>query len=200
MSSTTPTPQTWTLRLKSHKTTVLLHIDPLQTFSSIKATLHKALQETGGVHTLDPLTHESTALPLPSSPSDIQFGRPANPLEPSAGFQLGEWETSSPFGEDEDVAPVEDVKGKGKAKVGASKGKSAVAAAGDCPKGVGLRDGAVLAFRWRGDGLYEGEGDFDPEGGYVDGVDMWGVKMASFEDSYGVENEGDVGGRGEFEG
>jgi hypothetical protein len=29
---------------------------------------------------------------------------------------------------------------------------------------------------------------------------MWGVKLASFEDAYGVNNETDVGGAREYEG
>ena len=73
-----------------------------------------------------------------------------------------------------------------------------------CPKGAGLRDGAVLAFRWRGDGIWDGDEDvdIDMEDGIAGGkkMDMWGVRIASFEDSYGVENEGDVGGVREFEG
>lgn len=168
-----PTPQTWTLRLKSHRTTVLLHIDPLHTFPAIKSTLYTALQETG-------LRASSTGpeIPLPPSPSHIQFGRPVDPLDPSQGFTLGEWETPAV---DEEV-DIDEGKGKGKA----AKGGKKTADARDCPKGAGLKDGSVLAFRWEGDGGGEEAG--------------WGVKIASFEDAYGVLNEGDVGGRGEFDG
>jgi len=182
MEATEPAPQTWTLRLKSRKTTVLLHVDPLHTFATIKSHLYHALQETG---LKDPETGD--LIPLPSSPSDIKLGRPVNPNEPSKGFQLGEWETL-PL-EDEEG---EDVKGKGKAKTGRPK-KSDVAGVKDCPKGAGLRDGAMLAFRWKDDGT-----KWEDEDG--DATDMWGVKLASFEDSYGVDNETDVGGGGEFEG
>lgn len=191
---TTPTPQTWTLRLKSHRTTILLHIDPLQSFSSIKTTLHTALSETG-----ISASASSPPLRLPASPSAIQLGRPIDPLDATRGFTLGEWETPD---SDDEVAIEDEAsskgKGKGKAaKAAGLKGKKEGAADGarDCPKGAGLKDGAVLAFRWDGDGgpLGEGAGEHDEER-------MWGVTLASFEDAYGVQNEADVGARAEFEG
>src|SRR5207249_1478787 len=147
MAFTTPSPLTWTLRFKSRKTTILLHVDPLHTFSTIKSHLYTALQETG---LRDPDTNEQ--IPLPSSPSDIQLGRPVNPNEPRQGFQLGEWEYPPP---DDDDGDTNGGKGKGKAKATRLRksGEDAVGAANvkDCPKGAGLRDGAVLAFRWPDD-------------------------------------------------
>lgn len=88
---------------------------------------------------------------------------------------LGEWEEAAA---DSDVE-VDEGKGKGKAK-GVKRGAGA-----DCPKGAGLKDGAVLAFRWDGEGMRGSE---------------WEVQIASFEDAYGVQNESDVGARAEFEG
>ncbi|RMZ68443.1 Kinesin 6 [Pyrenophora seminiperda CCB06] len=174
-----PEPLTWTLRLKSHKTTVLLHVDPLSTFESIKTYLYNALQETGLNH---PDTEEP--IPLPPSASDIQFGRPVNINDASEGFQLGLWEYTNAEEEEEDVG-----KGKGKAKA------KAVPVVKQCPKGAGLRDGSVLAFRWAGDGSWDGEEEFSTAKG-----DMWGVQLARFEDAWGEENETDVGGEREFEG
>ncbi|KAF2440035.1 hypothetical protein P171DRAFT_435857 [Karstenula rhodostoma CBS 690.94] len=188
MAFTTSSAQTWTLRLKSHKTTVLLHVDPLQTFTTIKEQLYKALEETGLRDS------DSEPISLPPSPSDIELGRPSSINDPHRGFQLGEWEYS-PL-EEEDA---EDLKGKGKAKAGCPKKSGAVGADSvkDCPKGAGLRDGAVLAFRWKGN---RSEEDADLERADGRKVDMWGVKLASYEDNYGVENEMDVGGGREFEG
>jgi hypothetical protein len=186
---TTPTPTTWTLRLKSHRTTVLLHIDPLTPFTTIKKTLHTALTETG----LSPF-EGGPEISLPSSPEEIQLGRPRDPLDASQGFVLGEWESAQSDDEVdiEDVAEESKGKGKGKGKAAASsaaaKGKGRKSeGAGDCPKGAGLKDGAVLAFRWEGDGTAPEESS-------------WGVQLAIYEDAYGVQNEGDVGGRAEFEG
>lgn len=180
---TTPTPLTWTLRLKSRKTTVLLHVDPLHTFSTIKSHLYDALKETD---LKDPETNES--IPLPDSPSDIQLGRPVDINDASQGFQLGEWEL--PAEEDEDDGG----KGKGKAKAGGPS-KNTATAGGDCPKGASLKDGAVLAFRWAGDGIWDGGEDADMESD-----NSWGVKLASFYDAYDVNNETDVGGGKQFEG
>lgn len=171
-----PTPQTWTLRFKSHRTTVFLHIDPLHTFSTIKSTLYTALQETG----LRASDH-GPEIALPASPSDIQLGRPVDPLDASQGFVLGEWETAP--SDDEVAVEEEEAKAKGKGK---GRKTAAVENVKECPKGAGLKDGGVLAFRWEGDGAGEGE--------------SWGVTLASFEDAYGVQNEMDVGARGEFEG
>lgn len=176
----TPSPLTWTLRLKSHKTTVLLHVDPLTTFESIKTYLYDALQETGFTN---PDTDES--IPLPESAADIQLGRPVNVNDANEGFQLGEWEYTNTE-EDEDEG-----KGKGKAKA------KATANVKQCPKGAGLKDGTVLAFRWAGDGSWDGEDEFDISKGKRG--DMWGVKLASFEDAWGEENETDVGGGREFD-
>lgn len=179
---TTPSPLTWTLRLKSRKTTVLLHVDPLHTFSTIKSQLYDALNETG---LKDPETRE--IIPLPDSPSDIQLGRPVDINDASQGFQLGEWEL--PAVEEEDDGG----KGKGKAKAG-KPAKSATQAGADCPKGANLKDGAVLAFRWAGDGIWDGGDDADMED------NSWGVTLASFRDAYDVDNETDVGGGRPFEG
>ncbi|KAH7406444.1 hypothetical protein DE146DRAFT_753013 [Phaeosphaeria sp. MPI-PUGE-AT-0046c] len=182
---TAPTPLTWTLRLKSRKTTVLLHVDPLHTFSTIKSHLHEALSETG---LKDLETNESIA--LPDSPSDIQLGRPVDINDATQGFQLGEWELPvDDEGEEDDGG-----KGKGKAKA-ARPAKSGGTAGADCPKGANLKDGAVLAFRWAGDGIWDGGEDADMESD-----NSWGVKLASFDDAYGVSNETDVGGGREFEG
>jgi hypothetical protein len=189
----TPSPQTWTLRLKSHKTTVILHVDPLHTFDTIKTYLYDALQETDFKN---PETDES--IPLPSSASEIQFGRPVNINDANEGFQLGEWEYT--INEEEQ----EEGKGKGKAKASSSSNggaKGATASLKQCPKGAGLKDGAVLAFRWAGDGSWDGEDWFDISKGRLgEAGNMWGVTLASFEDAYGAENEMDVGGRAEFEG
>jgi hypothetical protein len=179
---------TWTLRLKSHKSTVLLHVNPLSTFSTIKSDLYTALQET----TLHSSTGDS--IPLPSSASEIQLARPRNVNDPSRGFTLGEWEPSY-GGSELGTGDEEEAGSKGKGKAPATtKGKPGKKDSGadvkDCPKGAGLRDNAVLAFRWVGEGMWDGETEDN----------MWGVRIASFEDPYGATNEGDVGGMSEFEG
>lgn len=165
---------------------MLLHVDPLTRFDVIKQMLYKALQETY-------LRHADTKklIPLPDSAAGIQLGRPVDVHDPSAGFRLGEWEYQL-----DNEAAATDAKGKGKA--GTTAAPSEIQ---QCPKGAGLRDNAVLAFRFKGDGTEWGsrvaDGDEDME---ADVPSMWGVKIATFDDSYGVENEGDVGGRKDFAG
>lgn len=105
---------------------------------------------------------------------------------------LGEWEKSRgglDAGESEGVG-----KGKGKRKSIAGEGMGAK----DCLKGAGLRDGAVLAFKW-GRKDEEDEGDEDVEIGLGE-KENWDVIIPAYEDAYGVENTGDVGGRKEFVG
>ncbi|PVH93466.1 hypothetical protein DM02DRAFT_619265 [Periconia macrospinosa] len=168
---TQPSPTTWTLRLRARKTTVLLHVDPLQTFASIKSQLLAALSES----TLrDPETNQT--ITLPTSPLEFQLGRPVDRSDLKAGWVLGDWEIP-PAGDEED----ETGKGKGKAK--AKKSNTGVGGAvKDCPKGAGLRDRDCLAFRWPGDGT----GWEEEEEEEAQQASMWGVILPSFEDSFGV--------------
>lgn len=166
-TSTAPSPLTWTLRLKHHKTTVLLHCDPLQTFQSIKTALLAALNETNPDGTLNNRV-------LPSSPHEIILGRPVDLNNPEEGFLLGEWE-----------------KARGGLDAGESEGAG---------KGKGKRKSiAVLAFKWRGKDE-EDEGDEDVEVRLGEKEENWDVIIPAYEDAYGVENTGDVGGRKEFVG
>jgi hypothetical protein len=173
MSTTTaPTPQTWTLRFKNRRTTVFLHVNPLQTFSSIKSHLYHALTES-------PLRDGSgSIIGLPSSPSDIQLGRSANMSAPGESFVLGEWETTGDEHDEEDEAGGRGkakAKAKGKVKKDAEDDVVENSSVKDCPKGAGLRDNAVLAFRWEGDGSTSKD-------------DSWGVILPNFEETYADED------------
>lgn len=121
MSGVTPSPLTWTLRFKNRKTTVLLHVDPLQSFDGVKEELLRALiqRETSGK-----LHGEQT---LPSSAKQIQLARPVDPNDPTKG-----WESL------EDERPEEPVKKKQKKDDAAT----------DSPKAAGIKDGWALAFRF----------------------------------------------------
>ncbi|KAF2748503.1 hypothetical protein M011DRAFT_457802 [Sporormia fimetaria CBS 119925] len=190
MAHVKPSPTTWTLRLKSHKTTVVLHVDPLSTFSNIKEVLLSVLQQTSLKHAVTGAT-----INPPTSASAIQLGRLTDPNDPDAGFVLGEWESSvADIGEDDT-----DAKGKGKAKASTGVPSKIV----ECPKGAGLKDGAVLAFRFEGDGTSWGGDDQDaekkPDGRLDARPHMWGVVLPKFEDSYGVVNS-TAGSGQEFEG
>ncbi|ORY06366.1 hypothetical protein BCR34DRAFT_604214 [Clohesyomyces aquaticus] len=83
---------------------------PLHTFTTIKTHLLRALTETG----LKDLDNKD--VPLPASPSEIQFGRAVNILDPNAGFTLGEWEQQEVVAEEDDGLEEETGKKKGKGR------------------------------------------------------------------------------------
>ncbi|KAF2840999.1 hypothetical protein M501DRAFT_931138 [Patellaria atrata CBS 101060] len=151
---TQPSPITYTLRLKFHKTTVLLHVDPLQTLHSLRSDLLTALRQTCPDGTIGGL-----AL-LPDTPEEIELAVPRDLNDASKGWVR---------------------------VLAAGEGSQGV---GDVVTARGVRDGGVLAFRFRS-GREAGGEDEDGE---------WDVVLPSYEDAYGVENEGDVGARGEFVG
>jgi hypothetical protein len=183
MLSTQPSPKTWILRFKSHRTTILLHVDPLQTFSTIKAELLKALEQTHRDGTLD-------GHPIPKNCDEILLARPRDHNDLNLGF-----EPIESVLDDESDSVVGTGKGKGKAAATTSKGRPAKGQLKDCPQGVGLRDHGVIAFRFRrkeDEVMPSAEMDEDDEGIAVSKEDMqveeeWDVVVPSFEETYGEE-------------
>ncbi|KAF2418685.1 hypothetical protein EJ08DRAFT_52827 [Tothia fuscella] len=173
MSSTTPNPLSYTIRFKHHKTTVLLHLDPLTPLSTIKSTLLTSLRQTkpNGINNN----------PLPAKPSQIQFAKLINPSETGEGWEPLTPATSAYFDDDE-LDGLPDGKGMGKGKGGKGNGRVDVDS-GTSIKATGVKDGSVVAFRWS---LEEG-------GGEEDEWEEWDVVLPSFEDNYGVENQGEGG-------
>jgi hypothetical protein len=171
---TPPAPTAWTLRLKHHRTTLLFHLDPLQTFAILKKQLLAALRETEPSGTLN-------GNPLPTSPSEIVLGRPVDVNDLRKGFVTGEWERAE-FGDEE--MEVEEPAKKGRAK-------KQVTAAGDCPKGAkNVRDGGVLAFWWGEDTVARSKGKgkmlTDGEGMELDAPEeKWDVVLPNYDDMYG---------------
>jgi hypothetical protein len=110
------------LLLKHHKTTILLHVNPYQTFTSIKSQLHSALS-SARITSINGDT-------IPPSAENIEFGVPRNLNDLSEGFVKL-------------AVPDADKKGKGKGK--ARNGEGVL---NESPKGAGLRDGQVVAFRF----------------------------------------------------
>ncbi|KAF4312741.1 hypothetical protein GTA08_BOTSDO11856 [Botryosphaeria dothidea] len=163
MPAIDPSSTTWTLRFKHDKTTVLLHADALQTLTSIRTELLHALRETS--------PDGIAGKPLPSDPQDIQLAKMKDTSDPDKGWVLLTG-TGGRAGS------------KGKGKSGAGDGSL---------KAEGVKDNAVLAFRWGvSAGTKEaGEEDMDieDEGGDEDG---WDVAWPKYEDTYidGLEDEG----------
>lgn len=150
----------WTLRFKQHKTTVLLFVDPGQSFDSIKQDLLDALKKSGRT--------ELNGETIPSDINQVVFGVPVDKNDFTKGwvkFEIAETELEDGVG--------------GKKKVG---GKKSVLNAS--PQGAGLKDGAVLAFKFSkdGDGLDEDGVEVD------DGV--WDVVVPTYDEQYGSQSGG----------
>lgn len=189
MPSITPNSRTWTLRFKHHKTTILLHAEPIQKLSSIRADLLAALQQTNP-------SGELNGQKIPQNPDDIILARPADINDLSQGWER--LEQKAPFA---DEANDSDAKGKGKGKAitstpGSGAGKTkAGAQMKDCPQGAGLRDGSIVAFKFRSEDRElresEAEDDFvmldeDREG--VEGRDGFDVVVPTIEETYAEED------------
>ena len=135
----------WTLRFKQHKTTILLFVQRSQPFDSIKRDLLDAIKATN--------IKDINGNALPSDPEDIELGVPRDKNDTSKGWvplKIPEAEEA-------------DVKGKG-VKKGSVLNES--------PLGAGLKDGAMLAFRFT-------------KGAAEDGMDLddeWDVIMPSYDD------------------
>jgi hypothetical protein len=127
LTSTKPDPLTWTVRLKHHKTTILLHVEPLLLLSTLKEELLAVLREIA--------PDGFNGYQLPSSASEIRLGRPVDPFDISLG-----WEPLEPPNELDDPFNIdEDESLKGKAKRLESENL----------KAYGIKDNAVLAFRFK---------------------------------------------------
>ncbi|KAF2144031.1 uncharacterized protein K452DRAFT_285238 [Aplosporella prunicola CBS 121167] len=79
MPLTTPSPQTWTLRCKHNKTTIVLHVDALQTLSSIKPELLQALRDTQPDGSLN-------GHALPEDAAEIQLAKMLDPHDETRGW------------------------------------------------------------------------------------------------------------------
>ena len=135
----------WTLRFKQHKTTILLFVQQSQPFDSIKRDLLDAIKATG--------IQDINGNTLPSDPEDIEFGVLRDKNDHSKGWVA----LKIPEAEDGDT------KGKG-VKKGSVLNEN--------PLGAGLKDGAMLAFRFA---------KAAEEGG-IDKDDEWDVIIPSYDD------------------
>jgi hypothetical protein len=138
------------LRFKNHKTTILLFVLESQSFTSIKSELLNALKATG--------VHEINGKSIPSSGEDVILGVPVDKHDVEKGWV------------DLIITEPED----GERVVALPKGarKSVL---NSSPLGAGLKDGSMLAFKFRKTGANTTE-DGD-----------WDVLMPSFDDDDGSQ-------------
>lgn len=143
----------WTLRFKQHKTTILLFVQQSQPFDSIKRDLLDAIKATN--------IKDINANFLPSDPEDIELGVPRDKNDISKGWLPLK------------IPEVEEGDTKGK---GVKKGS----VLNESPLGAGLKDGAMLAFRFI-------------KGAAEDGMDLddeWDVIIPSYDDEAGSQSPG----------
>lgn len=115
-------PKQWTLRFKQSKTTILVLCQPSQPFNSVKQDLLEAIQATG--------SKDFNGEGIPSDPEDVILGLPVDKNNLDKG-----WVNLEIQGMEN-----EDKKGKG-AQNGSVFNES--------PLGAGLKDGDMLAFKFR---------------------------------------------------
>ena len=147
------------MRFKQHKTSILLFVEQTQSFASIKQDLLDAIKKSGRTG----INGQS----LPSKPEDVILGVPIDKNDASKGWvdlEIPEQE-------------LEDING-GKRKVG---GKKSVL--NSSPLGAGLKDGAMLAFKFREVDENMDEDELDTGDG------NWDVIMPSYEDEYGSQSQ-----------
>nr|POE63030.1 hypothetical protein CFP56_03933 [Quercus suber] len=170
--SISPSPRTWTLRFKHHRSTIILHVDPLQKFPLVRLELLKAIQQTsqnGQLNNVD----------IPNDSNEILLAKLVDNNNLRAGWEQMERE-------EEDLFNGEDVRGKGKAKASAkSTSRSTMK---DCPQGAGLRDGSIVAFKFKSESQAEGQDTLDGES-LVGEPEVWDVVAPSMEETYGDQDE-----------
>lgn len=160
----TPSSRTWTLRFKHNTRTVLLEVDPLQKLSDVRAELLHALVETNPDGTFN-------GKEIPKNADHIQLGSANDRNDLSKGYTS----LSSDFEQIEES-------GKGKGKATAGKAKPGSSSAKDCPQGVGLKNGDIVAFKFAGDDGVPGDED--------EILEQWDVVVPSIEETYREDDEG----------
>jgi len=183
--------RTWTLRFKNHRSTILLHVDPLQQLNSVRAELLKAVRQSHPDGKLN-------GYAIPDDETDILLARPADINDLTLGWEPLEHDDSL-----DDALVEEKSTGKGKGKAGSSKAKSGKDKLSDCPQGAGLRDGGVVAFKFKGQAQAEreaaDEGIEVEDEEKLDGetlvgtetAEKWDVVVPSMEETYGDGEEGE---------
>jgi hypothetical protein len=179
-----PSSRTTILRFKHHRSTILLHVDPLQSFASIKKELLLAITETNPSGTFN--GHS-----IPQNPDEILLAKPINPNDLDAGWTLIE------------SVDGEESSGKGKAKASTTStskaGGKAQSQLKDCPQGHGMRDMSVVAFKFKSESesrqaeVGEDDGDEAIEVADEDKKEEWDVVVPTMEETYGDQVEEDIG-------
>jgi len=141
----------WTLRFKHHKNTTLLHVDPLQSMASVKEELLRALKDT------HPNGRLSSGLVIPDNTTDLVLGKAKDIHD----LTNGGWELV--YTNDASLNEAN------KKKVSPD----------DCPRGVGLKDGSVVAYKFKSEELNMEDEALD----MGDDDDRWDVIIATYDEN-----------------
>ncbi|KAI9784371.1 MAG: hypothetical protein M1816_000895 [Peltula sp. TS41687] len=163
-----PTPGDWTLRLKQHKTTIFMSVTPTTEFPIIKRLLLYILTSTYP-------SGEFNGQNIPSNPEHVVLAVPKDPED----LRNGWLEVADP---EQDTDGT--LQGANRRRSG---GRRSIL---NNPQGVGLENGAVMAFKFREGGarrkrpgeVKEEEGEEEEE------EEEWDVVFQSFEDEYGSQS------------
>lgn len=174
-------PPTWTLRLKYHKTTVVVDAKPQDHVDHVVSELHRALRET---HRDGRLQTATGSVTIPTHAGEIQLAKPINTHDHTQGWTKIYAATEAEDGVDE-----------GDQTTNTAKRRRSNNDASQSLKDAGLKDGSVLAFRFANQ-----LPDDDEALGLEEAEEKWDVVIAAYEDSTGVVNTGDVGEREHYKG
>jgi hypothetical protein len=169
-----PPEKTWIMRLKYSTYTVFLFGDPLQSIASFKEELLNALRERNP-------SGKFMGVSIPSTASEVEFGKPVDVFDLEKGWELI---GSPPENEDDEEEDDNSTRRKSKGKAKATDNSTTSL------KNAGFKEG-VYAFR------FKKQSDDDETMGDEPG---WDVRIATFEDIYGVENQADLGVVPEYDG
>ncbi len=153
-----PDPSQWTLKLKHHKTTVFLYVEPMTSFKDIKKELLRVLNESNS-------SGKVNGHKIPSDPEHIMLGAPVDHSDLSKGWASL---ASLPTNDNVTAESVRTTRGGG-----TSANRNL-----DCPQGAGLKDGAVLAFKFKS---HDANGVNGVNGA---GGEHWDVLLPSYEEAY----------------
>lgn len=206
-----PAPLHYTLRLKLHKTTILLVADPLAPLEHIKTELLRAL--TARYHsTNNTISTASGPARIPTTEADILLAKPVDGLNPNKGWRR--LKTASDVAGDRsngsraviDSNDEEDEShGNTNPNFKTPNGKrtkdiTPKSNLPTSPREAGLKDGSVLAFKFRGHAVQRGTGDEDEGLGMeMDEDEEWDVVLPSYEDAAGLVGVGDGDGGGDVD-
>ena len=138
-----PTPSTWTLKFKRDKITVVLFVQPDQSFASIKQAFLEALEARKITRFEDQA--------VPKSSNEIMFAKLRTVNDTESG-----WESLTPPSQGGDPSETR----------GSNKRKLSGGGRLDCPVGLGLKDGAILAFKFGNPSEMDEDDEEDSCSGY----------------------------------